>query len=146
MHGSIEVTARIERKLPTLPRYVVVPAEAVAPWGLAATTTVDVAVNDVYAGRLSLKKWDDDRWFLNISEAVCRRLGIDTGERVLLEIRLASTALPAELEKLLSENSEARARWDALTEPQRRMTREEIHRATNPATRRKRAARLLGLE
>lgn len=144
---SVTIEAVVARKDPSLPRFIVVPAQAIASWQLTATTTVDATLNGIALGRRSLVPWGDGvRWFISLSEPQCRRAGVDTGDRVTLTLARTSEALPAELESLLAENAKARAAWQRLTAPQQRMLRENVLAAKQPATRRRRAEReLLGV-
>ena len=56
----------IERKQAELPSFVVIPAAEVARWKLRATTTVEGTLDGVPLGRRSLKRWDDQRWFIEL--------------------------------------------------------------------------------
>ncbi len=139
----VQLSVTIERKQPDLPRYAVVPSGLVSAWRLDGTTTVDVLINGVQAGRRSLVQWDDDRWFLTITQQDCRRTGIDTGSKPTIAIAVASVGLPDELTGLLNESPEAAKAWDRLSAAQRRMLREEIASAKQPATRLRRARKAL---
>jgi hypothetical protein len=122
-----------------MPRFIVIPKDAVANWRLTETTTVDGTLNGVSVGRRSLKRLDDGDWFIDLPEPLCRRAGVDTGDTADLSLRVASTALPPELSSLLSKNAEARRTWTALTLSQQRMLREHIASATQSTTRLRRA-------
>ena len=141
--APITLPAEIERKQADLPRYLVVPSRAIAVWKLAGTTVLDVTLNGVAAGRRTIKKWDDARWFLTITEVDCLNLGVDTGDTVSVTIAPASQELPAELDALLRTDRRARAAWERLTAAQRRMLSEEIRAAKQSATRGRRARRRL---
>jgi len=148
MAHEITVGAVVERKgeYPNLPRFVVVPSEAVAPWKLAGTTTVEGTINSSELGRRSVKFWDGERWFIELPEAVCKRAGVDTGDRVELQIRIASEELPDELRGLIEQNAGARKAWQSLSAGSQRMLREEVLALKQPATRIRRARRALGLD
>jgi uncharacterized protein YdeI (YjbR/CyaY-like superfamily) len=60
---------------------------------------------------------------------------------VKLSLRIAAEELPAELAHLIKNNPSARARWERLTHGQKRMLREEVLAAKQPATRERRATR-----
>jgi hypothetical protein len=123
-----------------------VPISKVDPWKLQGTTTVEVTMNGVNVGRRSLKCWDDRGcWFIDLADAVCRKANVETGDRVKLSLKIGSEELPEELAQLIKRNSPARARWEQLTPGQKRMLREEILAAKQPATRARRATRGLGL-
>ena len=144
--NTVKLTARVERKAESLPRFIVVPAAAVADWNLSATTTVEGTLNSVDLGRRGLKKWDEQRWFFELPDPVCRRAGVDVGDTVRLELRRASEEMPAELTELISSNPQAKQAWEALSPGSRRMLREDMLRARQSATRMNRAKRALGIK
>ena len=131
----------MERKADGLPRYVVVPAELVAPWKLEATTPVEVTLGDVSVGRRSLKRWGGGRdvWFFDLTEKQCARAGVATGDRVLVGLGRASDEPPAEVADLLERDPRARAAWEALTPGRRRMLCEHVREGKAPETRARRA-------
>jgi len=143
----LKVTSTIEHKDEGLPRFVCVPISKVEPWKLNGTTTVEVNLNGVDIGRRSLKRWDGrDCWWMDLADAVCHKVNVETGDRVKLILKMASEELPAELTQLIEKNSQARARWEQLTPGQKRMLREELLAAKQPTTRERRAARALGVQ
>lgn len=73
------------------------------------------------------------------------KANVGTGDRVKLILKIASEELPEELAALIKKNSQARAGWEQLRPAQKRMLREEILAAKQPATRVRRAARALGV-
>jgi uncharacterized protein YdeI (YjbR/CyaY-like superfamily) len=84
---------------------------------------------------------------VEIPQAACSKVGVDKGDRVVLELTLASQTLPAELLELIEKDSVARASWTALSAARQRMLREHILAAKTPQTRTRRAQRaLLGAE
>ena len=139
MSSTISLRAQVERHRADLPRYVVVPASAVASWKLEGTTVVEGAIGGVELGRRSLKRWDDKRWFLDLPGKLCRNAGISTGEEIELALRIASSELPQELARLIAESPTARATWRRLSASQQRMLREHILGAKRPETRERRA-------
>lgn len=140
----VELDAVIERKDPSLPRYVVVPAPAVACLGLEGTTVIEGTLAGIDLGRQTIKRWDGERWFVTVTEAICRKAGIDTGDLVRLVFRVAPETMPPELEELLRIDPAAAARWRAMTDAQRRMLREDVLARKSPAARARCAARWLG--
>jgi hypothetical protein len=145
VRNRVTLPALVEQKDPRLPRFLVVPAHHVDAWQLAGTTVVEATVNGVEIGRRTLKRWGDDRWFIELTRPMCARAAIDTDDRVVLSLWLADPALPAELEALLARNPRARQAWDALGAAQQRALCEEVFAAATPATRARRAARRLGV-
>ncbi len=137
----------VERKRPSLPRFVVAPATALAPWSLQGTTIVEVTVEGVDVGRRSLKRWEEyDGWFFDLTERQCGDAGVDTGDGVSVELRLATTAPPPELRELIDDNRVAKRAWDSLSDARRRMISEHVRAAKREDTRRRRASRALGVE
>ncbi|MEP6756430.1 MAG: YdeI/OmpD-associated family protein [Chthonomonadales bacterium] len=140
---KIELSAMIERKAPNLPRFMVIPAELLMGWNLAGTTTVECSINGVAIGQRSIKKWDENRWFIELSEPLCKKAGVDTGDQVELVIRLAEELMPEELVALIATNQHAKAVWDSLTKSQQRMISEHVHAAAGASTRARRANKAL---
>jgi hypothetical protein len=139
--SAVNLLCEVERKDRRLPRFMVVPAQLLDGWKLDGTTVVEATVNGVAVGRRSLKKWDDDRWFVELAQPMCDRAGVDTGDRVKLSLRLASDELPEEIATLLAGSRRAQAAWAKLTLAQQRMLREEVFAAKSADARRRRAER-----
>lgn len=142
---SIHVGAIIERKGPRLPRFIVVPSDAVKQWKLTETTTVTGSLNGHDVGRRSLKKWGEQRWFIELPHALCRKAGVDTGDHVGLTIQVASDELPDELATLITSDPRAKRAWEGLTPSSRRMLREQVATAKQSTTRARRAGEGLGV-
>lgn len=136
-------TVTIKRKQADLPRFVTIPANTIKDWNLSGTTTVEVIINGEPINRRSLMQWDEYKWFISITEADCKKLGIDTGDKVSLCFSLASTELPTELAELIARDATARQKWEGLTESRQRMLREDIRSAKQSATRERRARKAL---
>ena len=141
--GAIRVRTVVERRYPQLPRFVVIPAELVAPWKLSETTTVEGLINATPLGRRSLKRWDEHRWWIDLPAPLCKKAGIDVDDRVTLELRIASTELPLELALLIQADARAAAAWKKLTPAQQRMLREEVATVKSSVSRASLAARRL---
>jgi hypothetical protein len=135
----------VERHSAELPRFATIALTTVAKWGLTATTTIEGTVNGIPLGRRSIKRWDDRKcWWIDIPDQLCRKAGVDVGDMVQIELRLAEETLPDELAALLQKRRSARRAWYALTPSQQRMLREDVAGAKRAETRQKRAERLLG--
>jgi hypothetical protein len=143
MKNPIELETVIERKAPTLPRFVVIPSPLLAPWKLIGTTALEGTLNGVSLGRRNVKPWDAERWFMEIPETLCRQAGVDTGDTVRLVLSVAPEEMPGELGEILVNDSAAMARWRQMTASQQRMLREDVLAAKTSMTRRKRALRVL---
>jgi hypothetical protein len=140
---AISLTVLVERKSPDLPNYAVVPNGVLQPWGLQGTTTVEGEINGIQIGRRSIKRWDEGRWFIEFPASLAHRAGFETGDRVRLELRVASVELPRELEELLKKEPRARETWDRLSESRRRMLREQVLSAKGSGTKIRRAREAL---
>lgn len=138
---TIEVV--LERKQAALPAFVVVPAAKIARWKLEGTTTVDAELGGVALGRRSLKRWDDERWFLELRSDHFESLAQSIGARLTLVIAPASEALPDVMQRMFELEPASRARWDALTAAQQRGLREDVLAAKSSAARERRARRAL---
>jgi len=141
--ATLKFEVLIERKHADTPAFVVVPAAKLARWKLAGTTTVEGTLDGLALGRRSLLRWDDERWFIEVRKEWLEKLGKSVGERATLSLALASVELPSELQQLIDTDPEARARWEAHTDAQKRMLREEILAAKTSATRERRARNAL---
>jgi len=147
MAAVLRFRSKVSRHHPDFPRLVTAPWDEVARWKLAGTAIVDCTLNGTPVGRRSLLRWDERNcWWFNLPDPICKRLRLDEGDVVAVELRLASTELPAELAALIAKDKAARAAWQRLTAPQQRMLREEILSAKQPGTRARRAARALGVK
>ncbi len=107
---------------------------------------VDASVNGYDIGRRSLKKWDDQRWFVELTGSMCEKHGVDTGDQVILGLRIASAELPAELAHLLANDGKAKKVWNTFTPSSQRMVSEHVGQAKQASTRERRARQALGLD
>lgn len=142
---QLQFVAVLQRKDPRLPVFVVVPHAQVEPWSLAATTVVEVTVNGHEAGRRTLKRWDSSPradWFVEFTAPFCRTAGIDPGDKLWIDMQLARTDVPPELEVLLADN-QALSAWSDLSTAGRRSIMEHVQAAKSPATRERRAAQAI---
>lgn len=133
----------IERKQDNLPRYVIVPSAKIKSWRLSGTRVVQCVINGDDIGRRTLKRWDATRWFIELTEAMCRRLNVDTGAHIHIQLTLLEDDLPDELKRQFATHPEARAAWLQLSSSQQRQLAERVFNAKTQATREARAAGIL---
>ena len=138
--AQISFDAKIERIAPEVPRYIVYPGEA---WDESATFIVEVALNGIPIGLRNLIPWKERGWHFGLSEPICRKVGVDTGDRVHIEMRRLGNTRPPELQELLENDSRARKAWDSLSDGERRDVVLFVAEAKKPETRTRRARRLL---
>lgn len=141
--AALKLVVRIERKHAEMPAFVCVPATKLARWKLTATTTVEGTLDGVALGRRSLKRWDDERWFLGLRRDLLDAIGKSPGDRATLAIERASAELPAELKKLIDTDARACRCWESHTEAQKRMLREEVLAVKSSLARERRVRRAL---
>ena len=75
---------------------------------------------------------------------MCRKVGVETGDRVHVEMRRLGDTQPHELEELLRSDPRAQKAWNALSVGGRRDFVLFVADAKKPETRTRRARRLLG--
>lgn len=137
---AIRFSAVVERLAPGVPRFVVYSGNA---WGETETFVIDVRINGQPIGWRSLVPWKERGWSFGLNDPMCKRLAIDTGSRVEIEMtRVADPRVP-ELRALLEQNAIAKRNFERLTPAQRRMFCLEVADAKSAAARGRRASRLL---
>lgn len=139
--SQLSFDAEIERISPEVPRYIVYPGEA---WDESTTFIVEVALNGIPIGLRNLIPWKERGWHFGLSEPLCRKVGVDTGDRVHVEMCRLGDTRPRELQELLENNRRARKAWDSLSDGERRDFVLFVADAKKPETRIRRARRLLG--
>ena len=142
--SSASLTAKLLRKDPSLPVYVVVPGKAIASWKLSGTTVVEGTANGYSFGRRNIKAWGkgSDDWFLEFTAPFCKAAGLGVGSPVRLDLQLADTSPPEELKSLLA--GKKAVAWSKLTDRQRREVSEHVRAAKTEAARLRRAAAAVG--
>jgi hypothetical protein len=133
--------AVIERIAPEVPRFIVYPGKA---WDEAGTFTVDVSLNGIPIGLRNLIPWKERGWHFGLSQPVCRKVGMETGDRVHVEMRRLGDTRPHELRELLKSDPKAEKAWKGLSAGERRDFVLFVADAKKPETRMRRARRLLG--
>jgi hypothetical protein len=101
--GQISFDAIVERIAPEAPRFVVYPGKA---WNETGTCLVDVSLNGVSIGLRSLIPWKERGWHFGLSQPMCRKVGVDTGSHVSVEMRTPDKSGPDELKELLNSKSQ----------------------------------------
>ena len=138
---KIAFDAVIERIAPEVPRFIVYPGKA---WDETATFIVDVSLNRISIGLRNLIPWKERGWHFGLSQPMCQKVGVETGDRVRVEMRRLGDAQPQELRELLQSDPKAQKAWNALSTGDRRDFVLFVADAKKPETRARRARRLLG--
>ncbi|MEE4301320.1 MAG: YdeI/OmpD-associated family protein [Pseudomonadales bacterium] len=145
MAARVETRVRIERKDANLPRYLVLPPEAAAALALDATTPAQLEIEGTDVGRRNVKRWrrGSDRWFVDLTEAQCRKAGVDAGDEVAVAITRLREDVPEALRALLDADAGTRAAWARLSPARQRGLADHVREAKRAETRRRRAAAVL---
>jgi hypothetical protein len=144
--ARVSFSAKLERKHPRLPVYLVVPAPEARALELRATAVVEGTVNGHLIGRRSIKRWDSSErspWFVDFTATFCKQAEIMVGDKLEVALWLATSALPVELESALHESPSLRAAWNELSDYTKRNSAEHVHAGKLPATRSRRAAAII---
>jgi uncharacterized protein YdeI (YjbR/CyaY-like superfamily) len=75
---------------------------------------------------------------------MCRKVGVETGDRVHVEMRRLGDTRPQELNELLNSDPKAQRAWNGLSAGERREFVIFVADAKKPETRVRRTRRLLG--
>jgi hypothetical protein len=137
---QISFDATVERISPEAPRFVVYPGKA---WNESGTFIVDVSLNGVPIGLRSLIPWKERGWHFGLTEPMCGKVGVDTGDPVHVDMHRPQDTRPDELKALLKTNSSAQRTWDGLSSGERRDFVLFVASAKKTETRTRRARRLL---
>ena len=90
MSTAVHLTVAIKRHHPRMPRFVaVIPHTKIAAWRGEGTTTVEGMLNEVPA-QVEATRWA--RLVHRFAEPICRRAQVDTGDAVILRLRVPSRA------------------------------------------------------
>jgi hypothetical protein len=138
----ISFDAVIERIAPVVPRFIVYPGKA---WDeTAGTFTEDVSLNGIPVGLRNLIPWKERGWHFGLSQPMCQKVGVETGDRVHVEMRRLGDTRPQELQELLKSDPKAEKAWKGLSAGEGRDFVLFVADAKKPETRMRRARRLLG--
>jgi len=137
---SVCFDAAIERIAPEVPRFIVYPGQA---WDEEETFLVDVSLNGIPIGFRNLIPWKERGWHFGLSQPMCRKVGVETGDRVRVEMRRLGNSRPPELQELIRTNPKAAKMWNALSAAQQRDFVLFVADAKKPETRMRRASQLL---
>ena len=141
---TLKFTTPIERHTEAVARFAVFPANKIAAWKQTNTFVVDASMNGTPLGHRSMVYWKErNGWFIGLSEPMCRKAGVDTGDVCEFVLTLVEEFVPAELAALLARDKAAFAVWKALSPAGQRMEALQISSAKQAATRARRAQKLI---
>jgi hypothetical protein len=58
------------------------------------------------------KKWDEGHWFMELTEPICARAGIDTGDRIVLGLQHCLRQIAGGVKKLIVNSCNGQERVD----------------------------------
>lgn len=105
---------------------------------------MDVSLSGIPVGLRNLIPWKERGWHFGLSQPMCCKVGVETGDRVHVEMRRLGDTRPHELEELLKSDRKAQKAWNALPVGERRDFVLFVTNAEKPETRSRRVRRLLG--
>lgn len=144
--SSLKFRAPIECHTEALSRFAVFPAQKIATWKQTKTFVVDATMNSTPLGQRSMVFWKErDGWFIGITDPACKKAGVDTGDVCAFELTLVEDFVPEELAALLKKDKFAADVWRRLSPSGQRMHAMQIQSAKQPATRLRRAQRLIDM-
>lgn len=103
---------------------------------------VEGTVNGHAFGRRSMKKLNatsHSDWFVEYTAPLCKGLGINVGDELKVDLRLAATEIPRELDEQFSLNPNLHAFWSSRSEYARRISAEHVRAGKTETTRLRRA-------
>ena len=109
-----------------------------------ATLVALVSVNGSEPFRRVIKPWGkgkDGVWFAELNEQQCKRLKVDTGDRITVTLAPAEQ-VPVDLIEAL-DRAGLRKTWEQLSASDRRSLAEHVFEAAKPETRRRRIERVV---
>jgi len=144
--STLKFRAPIERHAEALARFAVFPAQKIATWNQTKTFVVDATMNGTSLGQRSMVFWKErNGWFIGITDPSCKKAGVDTGDICTFELTLVEDFVPEELTALLKKDKFAADVWRRLSSSGQRMHAMQIQSAKQPATRLRRAQRLIDM-
>lgn len=135
------VSSIVEQHRPDLSAYAVIASDHCSH--LKGTTIIETTINGMVIGRRSIKRWDAERWFIELPKTLLKKVGLHVGDAFELMFEVADGALPVELADRLARDARAAARWNALTPARQRMLAEHVREANLAVTRSRRAQRVI---
>lgn len=141
---TIKLKSPIERHTEALSRFAVFPAQKIAIWNQTKTFVVDATMNGTSLGQRSMVYWKErEGWFIGITDSACKKAGVDTGDVCEFVLALVEDFVPEELAALLKKDRFAADVWRRISPSGQRMHAMQIQAAKQPATRARRAAKLI---
>ncbi|HEY6814179.1 MAG TPA: YdeI/OmpD-associated family protein [Croceibacterium sp.] len=136
MSATLRFRTALQRKHPDLPVFIRIPGAVVAPWRLGEWRTVEGTLDGHDFGRRTIKDWSPGPdWFVEFLKPFLEASGLEPGDTVAVELRLADMTMPPEMAaRMASDTAFARA-YAALIPNHKRKVVEHYLEAKTPAGR-----------
>ena len=133
----IRFRAELRRKHPDLPVFIRIPGATVAPWKLSEWRTVEGTLGGRDFGRRTIKDWGHGSpdWFVEFLKPFLDASGLQPGDEVAVELRLADMTMPAEMAARMASDAEFARAYAALIPNHRRKAIEHYLEAKTAAGR-----------
>ena len=133
----IRFRAELLRKHPDLPVFIRIPGAVVAPWGLSEWRTVEGTLDGHDFGRRAIKDWGKDSpdWFVELLKPFLEASGLQPGDTVDVEMRLADMTMPPEMAARMASDTDFARAYEALIPNHKRKVVEHYLEAKTPAGR-----------
>jgi len=134
MSATLRFRTQLHRKDPTLPVYIRVPGEVVAPWRLNDWATVEGSLNGHAFGRRTIKDWgkDSSDWFVEFLKPFLESADLDPGDTVEVELRQADMTMPLEMAARMADDAAFARAYEALRANHKRKAIEHYLEAKTP--------------
>ena len=137
MSRTLRFRAELQRKDPSLPAFVRIPGAVVAPWRLTDWRTVEGSLDGHEFGRRTIKDWGKGSadWFVEMVKPFLAATGLEPGDVVDVELRLAGMTMPPEMAERMTTDAEFACAYEALIPNHKRKAVEHYLEAKTPAGR-----------
>ncbi len=137
MNGPIRFRTELQRKDPSLPVFIRISGEVVAPWQLTDWATVEGSLDGHTFGRRTIKDWGKDSpdWFIEFLKPYLDAASLRPGDAVDVELRLADMTVPAEMAERMKSDPAFASAYEALISNHKRKAIEHYLEAKTPAGR-----------
>jgi len=141
--APIRFRTRLLRKDPTLPVFIRIPGEVVAPWSLTAWRSVEGSLNRHAFGRRTIKDWTPGPdWFVEFVKPYLDSAGLEPGDTVDVELRPADMTMPPEMAERMKSDPDFSRAYETLIANHKRKAIEHYLEAKTPAGRTARLERI----
>jgi hypothetical protein len=129
--------AELQRKHPDLPVFIRIPDAVVAPWRLTEWKTVEGTLDGHDFGRRTIKDWgkDSSDWFVEFLKPFLEASGLEPGDAVDVELRLADMTMPPEMAGWMETDAEFARAYEGLIPNHKRKVVEHYLEARTEAGR-----------